>query len=105
MRDLFDDVETDDAGHDVELAAGAMLLGGFARPHEAALIAEVRAMTERAPFRPLITPGGPRMLVAMTNCGVDGWVSDHRGYRYDAVDPATGRPWPAMPDVFRALAR
>jgi alkylated DNA repair protein (DNA oxidative demethylase) len=45
------------------------------------------------------------MSVAMTNCGGVGWVSDHRGYRYDAVDPDSGRPWPAMPDVFVALAR
>jgi alkylated DNA repair protein (DNA oxidative demethylase) len=44
------------------------------------------------------------MSVAMTNCGPLGWVSDRRGYRYDAVDPDTGRPWPAMPAAFRALA-
>ncbi|MEH2509265.1 alkylated DNA repair protein (DNA oxidative demethylase) [Nitrobacteraceae bacterium AZCC 1564] len=105
MRDLFDEVETDDARRDVELAPGAILLGGFARPCEAALIAEVCAIAERAPFRHLITPGGYRMSVAMTNCGGVGWVSDHRGYRYDAIDPDTSKPWPAMPDVFIALAR
>jgi alkylated DNA repair protein (DNA oxidative demethylase) len=105
MRDLFDEIENDDSGRDVVLAPGAMLLGGFARPFEAELVAEVRAIVERAPFRHLITPGGHRMSVAMTNCGAVGWVSDHRGYRYDAVDPDTGRPWPAMPDVFLALAR
>jgi DNA oxidative demethylase len=105
MRDLFDEVESDDARRDVELAPRALLLAGFARPREAALIAEVRAITERAPFRHLITPGGYRMSVAMTNCGRVGWVSDYRGYRYDAIDPDTGSPWPAMPDVFSALAR
>jgi DNA oxidative demethylase len=26
------------------------------------------------------------------------------GYRYDAIDPESGRAWPAMPDVFSALA-
>ena len=52
----------------------------------------------------MITPGGFRMSVAMTNCGDAGWVSDARGYRYDAADPATGRPWPAMPESFRRLA-
>ncbi|HEX7687852.1 MAG TPA: DNA oxidative demethylase AlkB, partial [Burkholderiaceae bacterium] len=43
--------------------------------------------------------------VAMTNCGELGWVSDRRGYRYDPVDPGSGRPWPALPDAFLALAR
>lgn len=105
MRDLFDEIEIDDTRRDIELAPGAMLLGGFARPFEATLVAEVNAMTERSPFRHLITPGGHRMSVAMTNCGSVGWVSDHRGYRYDAIDPDTGRPWPAMPDAFIVLAR
>ena len=45
------------------------------------------------------------MSVAMTNCGSVGWVSDRKGYRYDAVDPDTGRPWPEMPPVFDKLAR
>jgi alkylated DNA repair protein (DNA oxidative demethylase) len=45
------------------------------------------------------------MSVAMTNCGAVGWVSDRRGYRYDPVDPLSGRRWPAMPAMFRALAR
>jgi DNA oxidative demethylase len=31
-------------------------------------------------------------------------VTDRRGYRYDPADPETGRPWPAMPFVFSALA-
>lgn len=44
------------------------------------------------------------MSVAMTNCGAVGWVSDRRGYRYDAIDPDSGQPWPAMPDVFADLA-
>jgi alkylated DNA repair protein (DNA oxidative demethylase) len=40
----------------------------------------------------------------MTNCGESGWVSDRRGYRYDAIDPETHRPWPAMPAAFAELA-
>jgi len=44
------------------------------------------------------------MSVALTSCGTVGWVSDRRGYRYDRLDPATGRPWPAMPDSFAGLA-
>jgi DNA oxidative demethylase len=44
------------------------------------------------------------MSVAMTNCGPLGWVSDRRGYRYDAIDPDSGQRWPEMPTVFLDLA-
>ena len=40
-----------------------------------------------APFRHMSTPGGFRMSVAMTNCGLAGWISDSDGYRYAPVDP------------------
>ena len=52
----------------------------------------------------MMTPGGHRMSVAMTNCGGFGWVTDRAGYRYDAIDPASGKPWPAMPSTFCLLA-
>ncbi|MGH8629503.1 MAG: DNA oxidative demethylase AlkB, partial [Burkholderiales bacterium] len=52
----------------------------------------------------MITPGGFRMSVAMTNCGLAGWVSDQSGYRYDRVDPLSGGPWPGMPACFAQLA-
>jgi alkylated DNA repair protein (DNA oxidative demethylase) len=32
------------------------------------------------------------MSVAMTNCGEAGWLTDRGGYRYDRIDPETGRP-------------
>lgn len=86
------------------LAAGAWWLRGFALDREAALLQAVDAIVAAAPFRHLITPGGSRMSVAMTNCGPLGWVSDRRGYRYDANDPLSGDPWPAMPPVFQQLA-
>jgi alkylated DNA repair protein (DNA oxidative demethylase) len=44
------------------------------------------------------------MSVAMTNCGAAGWVTDRSGYRYDGIDPQSGKPWPEMPSVFRELA-
>jgi DNA oxidative demethylase len=52
----------------------------------------------------MVTPGGWEMSVAMTNCGQFGWITDYAGYRYDAVDPVAGRPWPAMPQAFAELA-
>ena len=61
------------------MAEGAVLLRGFARSFEAELLPALRAIVKQAPFRHLITPGGHRMSVAMTNCGSVGWVSDrHR---------------------------
>ena len=86
------------------LCPGAVVLRAFALPHVSVLLAGVRAVTSQAPLRTLLTPGGLRMSVAMTNCGTLGWVSDRNGYRYTATDPNSGQPWPAMPAVFTALA-
>jgi DNA oxidative demethylase len=86
------------------MAEGAVLLRGFARSFEGELIADLREIIAQAPFRHMVTPGGHQMSVAMTNCGSAGWVTDRSGYRYEANDPEAGRPWPAMPPSFRALA-
>jgi alkylated DNA repair protein (DNA oxidative demethylase) len=98
MPDLFD------ATGDEQLDPGAFLFRGFAAAQQAVLIHEIAAITAAAACRHLVTPGGHAMSVAMTNCGQVGWVSDRRGYRYEAADPQTGRPWPAMPAAFAALA-
>ena len=87
-----------------QLEEGAVLLRGFAASTASALLEEVARVTEAAPFRHLITPGGHIMSVAMTNCGRVGWVSDRRGYRYDPADPNTNAPWPDMPLSFLNLA-
>jgi alkylated DNA repair protein (DNA oxidative demethylase) len=102
MADLFDDV-ADESG-EVRLAPGAVILRGFARPRAEALVEAVEAVTDASPFRHLVTPGGYRMSVAMTNCGSYGWISDPSGYRYDPIDPRSGRPWPALPQPFLELA-
>ena len=86
------------------MAEGAVLLRGFAKSAEADLIADLREIVKQAPFRHMHTPGGHQMSVAMTNCGSIGWVTDHTGYRYDANDPESAKPWPAMPHSFRELA-
>jgi alkylated DNA repair protein (DNA oxidative demethylase) len=91
-------------GEDVPLAPGAMLLGGFASPINAALASALERLVDLAPFRHMLTPGGRKMSVAMTNCGSLGWVSDRSGYRYSDRDPESGRAWPPMPEVFSDLA-
>ena len=86
------------------LSPGAVVLRGFASTDEAVLLAALNGVIALAPFRHMITPGGYRMSVAMTNCGSFGWVTDRTGYRYDAIDPESGHPWPQMPDSFLNLA-
>ena len=101
--DLFESVGDTRPSREA-MAEGAVLLRGFARSFEAELLPELRAIVKQSPFRHLITPGGHRMSVAMTNCGSVGWASDPTGYRYDAIDPQSGQKWPAMPPVLRQLA-
>jgi DNA oxidative demethylase len=87
------------------IAPGAWWLHGFAREEAAALLGDVHQVLAAAPVRHLVTPGGFRMSVAMSNCGPLGWVSDESGYRYSATDPESGRAWPGMPASFRDMAR
>lgn len=86
-------------------AQGLAVLRGLALPLERILVAEVERIAAAAPLRRMMTPGGHEMSAAMTNCGEVGWVSDRGGYRYDPVDPASGKPWPSLPRSFLELAR
>jgi alkylated DNA repair protein (DNA oxidative demethylase) len=104
--DLFDGIDgIAGLGFSKEsLGPGAAILRGFARACEDDLYKALHSVAARSPFRHMITPGGFRMSVAMTNCGALGWVTDRTGYRYDAIDPETGKPWPFMPECFLKLA-
>ncbi|WP_427307931.1 DNA oxidative demethylase AlkB [Cupriavidus sp. H39] len=104
--DLFDDLPEDSAATlAIEpLADGAAVLRGAARANAEVLLVDAQTIVALAPWRHMVTPGGLKMSVAMTNCGALGWVSDARGYRYDPVDPLSGHAWPEMPASFRALA-
>ena len=103
MGDLFSGMDLGRSNPET-LADGAILLRGFAAAETADLVAALGPITEAAPFRHMVTPGGYSMSVAMTNCGDAGWLSDRSGYRYDTLDPETGRAWPAMPAAFLDLA-
>jgi alkylated DNA repair protein (DNA oxidative demethylase) len=89
----------------VILSSGAVLLRGFALPYATDLLIALKQIAAQAPLRHMITPGGHEMTVAMTNCGAAGWVTDRRGYRYDRLDPVSGRPWPPMPQAFFSAAQ
>jgi len=61
------------------------------------LAEQVMAAAAEAPFYRPATPGGKAMSVLQTSFGPVGWVTDRAGYRYEAMHPQTGRPWPEMP--------
>ena len=103
LGDLFDGLRPSDESAET-LAEGATVLRGFARPEAVTLMETLQAVLAEAWVRHMVTPGGFRMSVAMSNCGRAGWVTDRSGYRYDPIDPMTGRPWPPMPAAFRSLA-
>ena len=81
--------------------------GALSPADQAALLAEVLAAVETAPFYRPMTPGGRPFSVEMTNLGPLGWVSDRAGYRYQPTHPVTGAPWPPIPltllDLWSAL--
>jgi len=87
------------------MAPGAVVLRGFALDQAEALVQAAQQVMTAAPLRHLVTPGGRAMSVGMTNCGALGWTSSRTGYRYSAVDPLSGQPWPPLPACFADLAR
>jgi DNA oxidative demethylase len=103
-EELLSGVRTSGTGTE-RLASGAMLLRGFANAEAASIVEALQGIIAVAPLRHMITPGGHRMSVAMTNCGRVGWTTDLKGYRYDSLDPMTKKPWPPMPAIFLQLAK
>ncbi len=101
--DLFDDLPPETAL--TQIAPGAVLLHGFARDCDAALLQAIETVLQQAPLRHWQTPGGYTMSVAMSNCGPLGWVSSASGYRYAAQDPISNLPWPALPACLLDLAQ
>ncbi len=87
----------------VEVLPDVWLLSGFADSE--LLATPLASVVEAAPLRRFVTARGRQMAVASTNCGAAGWTSDARGYRYTAIDPQSGEPWPAMPAPFGELAQ
>lgn len=80
-----------------EVLRGVRILRGMLdEVLRAALLAELRAVIRAAPlFRP-VTRRGQALSVRMTSAGRLGWVSDRRGYRYEARHPS-GVAWPPIP--------
>lgn len=74
--------------------------GYLDRAAQSAMHDALRDVFARAPlYTPRMPKTGKPMSVRMTNCGPLGWVTDERGYRYQATHPDTGEPWPPMPEI------
>jgi alkylated DNA repair protein (DNA oxidative demethylase) len=63
---------------------------------QAEMVADLRAVAQVAPMRHPVTRWGKQMSVKMTSAGRVGWISDRRGYRYEARHP-DGMNWPPIP--------
>src|SRR5476649_2901056 len=81
-----------------QLISGAIDAAG-----QAALVEEVLAAANAAPFYRPVTPSGMPMSVDQTSLGACGWTTDRGGYRYEPVHPLTRQPWPPMPQSLLAL--
>lgn len=94
MADLF--------GEPVEVNGVRVWPGLLDSDAQRAMVGDLRALAEAAPFRQYQTPGGRMMSVRMTAAGAVGWVTDRSGYRYDPAQP-DGREWPEIPESILAV--
>lgn len=88
-----------------ELEGFRLLPTFLSRAEQEALRDEVFARLKRGPlYIPRMPKSGQPMRVRMSNFGPLGWVTDkEQGYRYQAVHPETGRPWPEIPPLVLGL--
>ena len=91
----------------IVLAPGVMLWREkFSRTEQKILLDDLLARIETAPFyRPAMPGSGNPFSVEESNFGPLGWVSDKNGYRYQAMHPVTGSPWPGIPETLMSLWR
>lgn len=83
-------------------------LPGYLDPgRQRELLGHIRTVLAEGPlYAPTMPRTGKPLSVRMSNCGPLGWVSDKAGgYRYQAVHPETGRPWPDMPQLLIKIWR
>ncbi len=100
-----------DGGEEVSVGAGPLTLGeavvhrGYLGPEaQRAMVADLREVVRAVPLFSPETRWGKKMSVAMTSAGRFGWVSDRRGYRYEARHPS-GVDWPEIPESVLAVWR
>ncbi len=82
---------------------GVRIWTGFLdRTGQQRLLADIERVAAAAPFVRPVTPWGKPMSVEMTSAGRLGWVTDRRGYRYEARQH-DGAPWPPIPESVLAV--
>jgi DNA oxidative demethylase len=90
----------------VHIVGFRLLPGYLDGVRQDALLRTLRCVIAAAPlYTPRMPNNGRPMSVRMTNCGPLGWMTDEAGYRYQAIHPHTGRPWPPMPEMALAAWR
>jgi DNA oxidative demethylase len=99
--DLFEEIQPKKQ----EIANNIFLLKAYVTSTEAQILSDLEAIVLKAPLNHMMTKMGFAMSAAMTNCGDLGWVSDHKGYRYDRLNPETKKVWPEMPLSYFQLAQ
>lgn len=76
----------------------------FSPAAQKALVAEVLGILETNPlYRGAMPRTGTPLSVRNTNLGPLGWVSDIKGYRYQAHHPVTGEAWGPIPETLLKL--
>ena len=82
--------------------------GLLSKDEQLAMVEDLRAVAQAAPFFTPKTASGQLMSVKMTSAGRFGWVSDAKGYRYEPQHPS-GVAWPEIPQsvlaVWNAVSR
>jgi alkylated DNA repair protein (DNA oxidative demethylase) len=82
--------------------------GLLSKDEQLAMVEDLRAVAQAAPFFTPKTASGQSMSVKMTSAGRFGWVSDAKGYRYETQHPS-GVAWPEIPQsvlsVWNAVSR
>jgi len=73
-------------------------------PNQREIVEALRPVLKAAPLVTPRTPSGKAMSVRMSGAGSLGWVSDARGYRYQATHPR-GQAWPEIPDPILTMWR
>lgn len=86
----------------LKIAGFEIFKGCLDKAAQAAMVADLRAVAKDAPMRHPVTRWGKQMSVKMTSAGQLGWISDPRGYRYEAQHP-DGMAWPPIPECILML--
>jgi len=81
----------------IDIAGFRLWKGRLDQAAQTAMVAALREAASAAPMFSPETRWGKKMSVRMTSAGRVGWISDRRGYRYEARHPVTGAPWPPIP--------